>query len=67
MPLGKADSEDLLIHICLILSDYLEPTAGVDSIRYAMVILTPLAALIAAACYFKAAKTLREDLQRAPN
>jgi predicted MFS family arabinose efflux permease len=49
------------------LSDYLEPTAGVDSIRYAMVILTPLAALIAAACYFKAAKTLREDLQRAPN
>ena len=49
------------------LSDYLEPSYGVDSIRYSMIILIPLAALIATICYLIAAKSLREDLQNAPN
>ena len=48
------------------LSDYFEPNYGVDSIRYSMIILIPLAALIASACYFIAAKTLRDDLKSAP-
>ncbi len=48
------------------LSDYLEPTQGAESLRYAMLILIPLAAMLAAGSYFIAAKSLRDDLDKAP-
>ncbi len=49
------------------LSDYLEPSVGVESLRYAMLILIPASALIAASCYFLGSKTLLSDLKRAPD
>ena len=49
------------------LSDYLEPGLGAESLRYAMLYLLP-AILFWSACHFYlAARTLREDLQAAPN
>ncbi len=49
------------------LSDYLEPTYGVESLRYAMVFLIP-AALFWSSCHFVlATRTLREDLANAPD
>ncbi|MDA9784252.1 MFS transporter [Gammaproteobacteria bacterium] len=49
------------------LSDYLEPTHGVESLRYAMVFLIP-AALFWSSCHFVlATRTLREDLANAPD
>jgi hypothetical protein len=49
------------------LSDYLEPTYGVESLRYAMVFLIP-AALFWSSCHFMlATRTLREDLANAPD
>ncbi len=47
-----------------VLSDLLEPTFGTDSLRYAL-LLAPLAALIGAVFYFRAARTLQADIQRA--
>ena len=50
-----------------VLSDYLEPTYGVESLRYAMVFLIP-AALFWSSCHFVlATRTLREDLANAPD
>lgn len=48
------------------LSDYLEPSLGVESLRYAMVYLIP-AALFWSSCHFVlAARHLRADLENAP-
>jgi MFS family permease len=47
-----------------VLSDLLEPTFGADSLRYAL-LLAPIAAVIGAVFYFRAAKTLQADIQRA--
>lgn len=46
-----------------ILSDLLRPTFGVDSLRYALLILS-MFTLLGAALYFFAARWLREDLDR---
>ncbi|HEV2562796.1 MAG TPA: MFS transporter [Rhizomicrobium sp.] len=45
-------------------SDLLAPTLGVDSLRYALLI-GPVAGLISAWCYWRAAATLTADLARA--
>jgi MFS family permease len=47
-----------------VLSDALEPRFGVESLRYAL-LLAPIAAVIGAALYFRAATTLRADIARA--
>jgi MFS family permease len=44
------------------ISDYLKPTAGIDSLRYGLV-LVGLVNLWAAAHYFWGARTLRQDLE----
>ncbi|MFT4860977.1 MAG: putative MFS family arabinose efflux permease, partial [Pseudohongiellaceae bacterium] len=49
------------------LSDYLAPTLGVDSLRYAMVYITPIAMFWSATHFFLASKTLRADLAAAPD
>ena len=50
-----------------VLSDYLAPTLGVDSLRYAMVYITPIAMLWSATHFYLASKTLRADLAAAPD
>ena len=45
-----------------ILSDLLEPSLGVESLRYAMVIIVPTVTLWAAFHFLRAAKYLRKDL-----
>jgi predicted MFS family arabinose efflux permease len=47
-----------------VLSDALEPRFGVESLRYAL-LLAPIAAVVGAALYFRAATTLRADIARA--
>ncbi len=49
------------------LSDALQSSYGVESIRYAMLTLIPLAALLAAVCYFRASRYLVADLEMAPD
>ena len=49
-----------------LLSDYLEPTLGVESLRHAMLYLIPAAALWSAVHFYLAARHLREDLAKAP-
>jgi len=44
-----------------LLSDLLRPSLGQDSLRYAMLI-TIVTALLGAACYWRATKTLKQDL-----
>jgi predicted MFS family arabinose efflux permease len=46
-------------------SDLLRPMLGTDSLRYALLI-GPIAGLVSAACYWRAAKTLPADLARVP-
>ncbi len=48
------------------LSDLLSATLAVDSLRYSMVILISVAALLAAVFYFKASHFLRDDLATEP-
>lgn len=48
------------------LSDYLYPTLGSDSLRYAMVYLLPAVMFWSACHFYLAARTLREDLADAP-
>jgi len=48
------------------LSDYLLPTLGADSLRYAMVYLLPAVMFWSACHFYLAARTLREDLANAP-
>lgn len=46
-------------------SDLLHPLLGTDSLRYALLI-GPIAGLVSATCYWRAAKTLPADLARVP-
>jgi predicted MFS family arabinose efflux permease len=48
------------------LSDYLEPSLGIESLRYAMLYLLPPIMFWSACHFFLAARTLREDLAAAP-
>lgn len=47
-----------------LLSDWLEPRFGADSLRFAL-LLAPAGALAGAAWYFSATRTLSEDIDRA--
>jgi MFS family permease len=47
-----------------ILSDWLEPRFGVDSLRYAL-LLAPVGAIAGALLYFSATRTLAADIERA--
>ena len=49
-----------------LLSDYLEPSMGVDSLRYAMLYLIPPMMFWSACHFYLASRTLREDLAAAP-
>lgn len=49
------------------LSDYLTPTLGNDALRTAMLYLIPAAMLWSAVHFYLAAKTLRQDLDNAPD
>ena len=48
------------------LSDYLAPSLGIESLRYAMLYLLPPIMFLSACHFFMAARTLREDLAAAP-
>jgi MFS family permease len=48
------------------LSDYLQPTLGVESLRYAMLYLLPPVMFWSACHFFLAARSLKEDLAAAP-
>jgi predicted MFS family arabinose efflux permease len=48
------------------LSDYLAPSLGIESLRYAMLYLLPPIMFWSACHFFLAARTLREDLAAAP-
>lgn len=48
------------------LSDYLQPSLGIESLRYAMLYLLPPIMFWSACHFFLAARTLREDLAAAP-
>jgi hypothetical protein len=47
-----------------VLSDFLEPRFGQESLRYALV-LAPAAIVVGALFYFRAARTLQVDMARA--
>jgi len=49
-----------------VLSDYLEPSLGNESLRYAMLYVIPVAQIWACSHFFLASKTLREDMDAAP-
>jgi predicted MFS family arabinose efflux permease len=49
-----------------LLSDYLNPLYGADSLRQAMLYVLPVVTLWSSFHFYKAAKTLREDLAAAP-
>jgi hypothetical protein len=48
------------------LSDYLEPTLGIESLRYSILILLPAMMFFSACLFFLAGRSLREDLANAP-
>ncbi len=50
-----------------VLSDYLEPSEGVESLRYALLYLVPAASIWSAAHFMLAARHLRADLAAAPS
>ena len=47
------------------ISDLLEPTLGVESMRYSLLIVSSVMLPLAAWCYFRAGKYIDQDLQRA--
>jgi len=47
------------------ISDLLEPTFGVESMRYSLLIVSSVMLPLAAWCYFRAGKYIEQDLQRA--
>jgi len=47
------------------ISDLLEPTLGVESMRYSLMIVSSVMLPLAAWCYFRAGKYIEQDLQRA--
>jgi hypothetical protein len=50
-----------------LLSDLLQPSYGVESLRYALLILVPLAICWSCFHYVMAARYVREDLAAAPD
>ncbi len=50
-----------------LISDYLQPEYGVESLRYAMLWLVPIASVLSGLCFLFASRTLQEDLARAPS
>jgi len=50
-----------------VVSDYLEPTLGAESLRHAMLYLLPAATVLSGLLFILAARHLREDLARAPD
>ena len=50
-----------------LLSDYLEPSLGVESLRYAMLYLIPVSLSLSGLCFFFAARHLRQDFADAPD
>ncbi len=50
-----------------LLSDFLEPSFGLDSLRQAMLYLVPVIMFWSACHFYMASKTLREDLLNAPD
>jgi MFS family permease len=50
-----------------LVSDYLEPTLGTESLRHAMLYLLPAATVLSGLLFIFAARHLREDLTRAPD
>ena len=50
-----------------LVSDYLEPTLGTESLRHAMLYLLPIATVISGLLFIMAARHLREDLSKAPH
>jgi predicted MFS family arabinose efflux permease len=49
------------------LSDYLSASYGVESLRYALGMLVPLAMLLSGVCYLVAGRSLRADMAAAPS
>jgi predicted MFS family arabinose efflux permease len=49
-----------------LLSDFLEPSLGVESLRYAMLYLLPVALTLSGLCFILASRNLRQDLADAP-
>jgi len=49
-----------------LLSDLMEPTKGVESLRYAMLYVIPFVQLWAVCHFYWAAKSLRSDTDAAP-
>ena len=49
------------------LSDFLAPSLGVDSLRYAMLYLLPAALTLSGICFLLAARHLRQDMAAAPD
>ncbi len=49
-----------------IISDYLNPTMGVESLRYAMLYVIPIATALSGLCFYGASRTLKADLEKAP-
>ena len=50
-----------------LLSDYLEPTQGVESLRYALLYLVPVASVWSCVHFVLASRSLEADLASAPN
>lgn len=50
-----------------LLSDYLEPSLGAESLRYAMLYIVPAIMFWSACHFYLASKTLRQDLAAAPD
>ena len=50
-----------------LLSDFLEPGFGSESLRYSMLYIIPAVMLWSACHFFLASRTLKEDLKNAPN
>jgi predicted MFS family arabinose efflux permease len=50
-----------------VLSDYLQPSLGVESLRYALLYLVPVASVWSSIHFYLASKHLQADLQAAPN
>jgi hypothetical protein len=48
-------------------SDYLQPAHGVESLRYAMLYILPVIGFWSVCHFYLASKTLREDLAAAPD
>ena len=51
----------------ILLSDYLEPSLGAESLRYAMLYLLPAALAWSALHFLLAGRTVRAELAQAPD